>query len=123
LAGIVEWGRANGVLIASDECYVEFTWDGPKHTALESGSDGVLAVHSISKRSNLAGVRAGFYAGDASVVKFLGEVRKHAGFMVPGPVQHAAAVALGDDEHVDEQATTYARRLARVAEILRAAFD
>jgi succinyldiaminopimelate transaminase len=123
LDAIVAWGRDHDVLVLSDECYVEFTWDGPKHTVLSSGTDGLLAVHSISKRSNLAGVRAGFYAGDASLVKFLGEVRKHAGFMVPGPVQAAAAVALGDDAHVDAQAAIYARRLARMAEVLRAAFD
>lgn len=122
LEGIVRWGREHRVLVASDECYVEFTWHGPKQTALGWGSDGVLAVHSISKRSNLAGLRAGFYAGDAPLVKYLGEVRKHAGFMVPGPVQHAAAVALADDAHVDAQAAIYQRRLARVAEILRAAF-
>ena len=122
LQGIVEWGRAHDVLIASDECYIEFTWDGPKTTALQWGSDGVVAMHSISKRSNLAGLRAGFYAGDASVVRFLGEVRKHAGFMVPGPVQHAAAVALADDEHVDRQADVYRRRLTRFAEIIEKAF-
>jgi succinyldiaminopimelate transaminase len=122
LETIVAWGREHGVLIASDECYVEFTWDGPRRTALEWGTDGVLAVHSISKRSNLAGVRAGFYAGDAEVVKFLGDVRKHAGFMVPGPVQHAAAIALADDDHVERQATVYRRRLARFAEILAKAF-
>jgi succinyldiaminopimelate transaminase len=122
LGAIVEWGRAHDVLVASDECYVEFTWDGPRRTALEWGTDGVLAMHSISKRSNLAGMRAGFYAGDASVVRFLGEVRKHAGFMVPGPVQHAAAVALGDDEHVERQAEVYLRRLRRFAEIIEKAF-
>ena len=123
LEGIVRWGREHDVLVASDECYVEFTWDGPRRTALESGTDGVLAVHSISKRSNLAGVRAGFYAGDAAVVKFLGEVRKHAGFMVPGPVQHAAAVALADDDHVERQAAVYRRRLVRFAEVLAKVFD
>ena len=123
LESIVRFGRDNGVLVASDECYVELTWDGERRTALEWGTDGVLAVHSISKRSNLAGVRAGFYAGDADVVRFLGEVRKHAGFMVPGPVQHAAAIALDDDAHVERQRETYWRRLNRFADILRAAYD
>jgi succinyldiaminopimelate transaminase len=122
LETIVAWGRANDVLVASDECYVEFTWSGEKQTALQWGTDGVLAMHSISKRSNLAGVRCGFYAGDASLVKYVSEVRKHAGFMVPGPVQHAGAVALGDDEHVERQADVYRRRLQRFAEILRAAY-
>jgi len=122
LESIVRFGRTHGVVVASDECYVELTWDGPRRTALEWGNEGVLAVHSISKRSNLAGVRAGFYAGDPTLVRYLGEVRKHAGFMVPGPVQHAAAVALADDAHVDGQRAVYRRRLTRFAEILRAAY-
>ncbi len=95
------WGRAHGVPVLSDECYVEFTWDGPPRTILEHGLEGVLAVHSLSKRSNLAGPRAGFYAGDPSLVHYLAEVRKHAGFMVPGPVQAAGVAAWADDEHVD----------------------
>ncbi len=56
---------------------------GAGRTILEHGTDGVLAVHSLSKRSNLAGVRAGFYAGDAELVSYLSELRKHAGFLVP----------------------------------------
>jgi aspartate/methionine/tyrosine aminotransferase len=113
------WGRARGVPVLSDECYVEFTWDGPPRTILEHGPDGVLAVHSLSKRSNLAGARAGFYAGDADLVHYLSELRKHAGFMVPGPVQAAAVAAWGDDAHVDEQRTRYAGRLARMRDALR----
>ena len=103
LGAAAAWGRAHGVPVLSDECYVEFTWDGPRRTILEHGTDGVLAVHSLSKRSNLAGLRVGFYAGDPELVHYLSEVRKHAGFMVPGPVQAAAAVALDDDAHVDAQ--------------------
>jgi len=118
LEAVVRWGRAHGVLVLSDECYVEFTWRGPRSTALAWGTDGVIAVHSISKRSNLAGLRAGFYAGDADVVTYVREVRKHAGFMVPGPVQHAAAIALADDDHSERQAETYRRRLARFATVL-----
>ena len=79
------WGRAHGVPVFSDECYVEFTWAGRPRTILEGGSDGVVAVHSLSKRSNLAGLRVGFYAGDAELVTYLQEVRKHVGMMVPGP--------------------------------------
>ena len=68
----------------SDECYIEFTWSGPGRTRSSSTAlDGVIAVHSLSKRSNLAGVRAGFYAGDPDLVRYLAEVRKHAGFMPP----------------------------------------
>ncbi|MFP3906351.1 MAG: aminotransferase class I/II-fold pyridoxal phosphate-dependent enzyme [Acidimicrobiales bacterium] len=112
------WGRERGVTVLSDECYAEFTWDGPARTILTSGSDGVLAVHSLSKRSNLAGMRAGFYAGDADLVHYLQEVRKHAGFMLPGPVQAAAVVAFGDDAHVDAQRDTYLGRLQRCAAVL-----
>ena len=105
------WGRAHGVPVFSDECYVEFTWHGRGRSILESGTDGVVAVHSLSKRSNLAGVRAGFYAGDSDLVHYLSEVRKHVGMMVPGPVQAAAVVALGDDVHVEEQRQRYRDRL------------
>ena len=111
------WGRANGVPVFSDECYVEFVWDGPASTILHCGLDGVVAVHSMSKRSNLAGVRVGFYAGDADIVGYLKEVRKHVGMLVPGPAQAAAAVALGDDAHVVVQRDRYRRRLERLGKV------
>jgi aspartate/methionine/tyrosine aminotransferase len=111
------------VPVFSDECYVEYTWDGPPHTILEHGLDGVVAVHSLSKRSNLAGARAGFYAGDGDLVDYLKEVRKHAGFMVPGPVQAGAAAALGDDNHVDLQRDRYRERLDYFAGVLRSRVD
>ena len=113
------WGRSHGVPVLSDECYAEFTWDGLPHTILEHGPQGVLAVHSLSKRSNLAGLRVGFYAGDPALVYYLAEVRKHAGFMVPGPVQAAAVVALDDDAHVDAQRERYLERLWFFADVLR----
>ncbi len=112
------WGRAHDVPVLSDECYVEFTWEGPRRTILEHGADGVLAVHSLSKRSNLAGVRAGFYAGDGDLVAYLREVRKHAGLMVPGPVQAAAVAAWYDDDHVEGQRGRYWRRLELMQAIL-----
>ena len=84
---------------------------------LEHGTEGVLAVHSLSKRSNMAGVRAGFYAGDAELVHYLRECRKHAGCMVPGPVQAAAVAAWTDQDHVVAQAARYRRRLDLLAEI------
>jgi succinyldiaminopimelate transaminase len=117
LAAAAAWGRDHGVPVLSDECYIEFTWQGPGRTILAEGTEGVLAVHSLSKRSNLAGARVGFYAGDPELVRYLSEVRKHAGFMVPGPVQAAAVVALDDDEHVELQRERYRRRL----DLLRAA--
>jgi aspartate/methionine/tyrosine aminotransferase len=118
LAAAAAWGRARGVPVLSDECYIEFTWEGPGRTIVAVGTEGVLAVHSLSKRSNLAGARAGFYAGDAELVHYLSELRKHAGFMVPGPVQEAAVAAFGDDAHVDEQRARYRRRLDLMAAAL-----
>ncbi len=118
LAAVAAWGRERDVPVFSDECYIEFTWTGPPHSILEHGTDGVVAVHSLSKRSNLAGVRAGFYAGDADLVHYLGEVRKHAGFMVPGPVQSAAQAALADQAHVEEQRQRYQGRLELVRSML-----
>lgn len=112
------WGRAHGVPVFSDECYVEFTWEGRPRTVLEQGIDGVVAVHSLSKRSNLAGLRVGFYAGDEELVTYLKEVRKHVGMLVPGPAQAAGVVALADDEHVQVQRDRYRRRLERMAGVL-----
>ena len=118
LGAVAAWGRRAGVPVLSDECYVEFTWSGGPRTILEHGIEGVLAVHSLSKRSNLAGARVGFYAGDPELVHFLSELRKHAGFMVPGPVQAAAIAAWNDDMHVDIQRARYEERLERCALIL-----
>jgi aspartate/methionine/tyrosine aminotransferase len=123
LAAAAGWGRSKGVPVFSDECYAEFTWDGPPQTILGQGGgsdgiDGVVAVHSVSKRSNMAGMRVGWYAGDQELVEYLREVRKHAGFMVPGPVQRAATAALGDQGHVEVQRDRYWKRLVRAREIL-----
>jgi succinyldiaminopimelate transaminase len=105
---VAQWARARGVIVASDECYAEFA---PRPaTILTAGAERVLAMHSVSKRSNLAGMRVGFYAGDSDLVSYLVETRKHAGLMAPTAVQAAAAAALGDDEHVAEQRTRYAER-------------
>ena len=121
LAAVAAWGRARGVPVLSDECYAELTWDGPPRTILSSGTEGVLAVHSLSKRSNLAGLRIGFYAGDAELVGYLSQLRKHAGFMVPGPVQEVGAAAIDDDVHAAAQRATYRRRLDVTVAALRAA--
>lgn len=118
LAAAAAWGRARGVPVISDECYAEFTWTGPATTVLRSGTDGLLAVHSLSKRDNFAGARIGFYAGDRELVHYLREVRKHAGLMPPGPVQAAAVLALGDDAHVEAQRARYRHRLERLAAVL-----
>ncbi len=118
LAHVANWGRSQGVPVFSDECYAEFTWEGRPRSILESGLDGVVAVHSISKRSNLAGVRCGFYTGDPEFVQFLKGVRQHGGLMVPGPVQAAVAIAYNDDDHVQIQRDVYLRRLRMLAEAL-----
>jgi succinyldiaminopimelate transaminase len=118
LGAAAEWGRRHEVPVFSDECYVEFTWEGRGRTILEHGLEGVVAVHSLSKRSNLAGARVGFYAGDPDLVGYLGEVRKHVGLMVPGPAQAAGGAALDDDDHVVVQRDRYLGRLDAMAAIL-----
>ena len=98
----------HGVPVFSDECYAEFTWDGPPRTILEHGLDGVLAVHSLSKRSNLAGVRVGFYAGDPELVALPrrgAQARRAHG--ARRRCRPPAVAALGDDEHVDAQRARY----------------
>jgi aspartate/methionine/tyrosine aminotransferase len=117
-ARVAAWARERGVVVASDECYVEYAPDGMRSTILAGGTDGMLAVHSLSKRSNAAGLRAGFYAGDAELVDYLVETRKHIGLMVPTAVQAAAIAALADDAHVDVQRARYAERHALVCERL-----
>ena len=122
LRKVVAWARERGALVVSDECYIELGWDerpvSVLHPDVSGGSTaGLLAVHSLSKRSNLAGYRAGFVAGDPALVAALLEVRKHAGMMMPAPIQDAMAVALGDDDHVTEQRMRYRAR----REVLRAA--
>jgi aspartate/methionine/tyrosine aminotransferase len=104
--------------VFSDECYAEYTWDGPARTILQDGLEGLVAVHSLSKRSNLAGVRVGYYSGDAELVRYLQEVRKHVGMMVPGPAQAAGVAALADDGHVAVQRDRYRRRLDRLAHVI-----
>jgi succinyldiaminopimelate transaminase len=115
-ARVAAWARARGVIVASDECYSEFA--PQPATILTAGLDGVLAMHSVSKRSNLAGMRVGFYAGDPDLVTYLVETRKHAGLMAPTMVQAAAAAALGDDAHVAVQRTRYAERRELVRDAL-----
>jgi succinyldiaminopimelate transaminase len=122
----VELARATGAVLASDECYLSLPWTAQPGSALAAcGTDftGILAVHSLSKRSNLAGYRAGFVAGDPELVADLLAVRKHTGMMMPQPVQHAMAVALGDESHVDDQRSRYAARREALSDaLLKAGF-
>jgi len=122
LRKMVSWARERGAVLAADECYLELAWDAEPVSVLhsdvsEGSAQGLLAVHSLSKRSNMAGYRAGFVAGDPALVADLLEVRRHAGMMMPAPVQAAMVAALEDDEHADEQRARYAAR----REALRAA--
>ena len=129
LARIVGWARSHDILVASDECYLELGWDVEPISVLHpsvSGGDvtGLLALHSLSKRSNLAGYRAGFAAGDAAAVAAIIEARKHIGLLVPAPVQAALVAALGDEEHVVAQRALYAaRRLSLRAAVEGAGFS
>ena len=108
LRKVVGWARERGVVIASDECYLGLAWDAQPLSVLhpdvcDGDHTGLLCVYSLSKQSNLAGYRAAFVAGDAALVAGLLEVRKHAGMIVPRPVQEAVTAALEDDEHVRRQ--------------------
>jgi succinyldiaminopimelate transaminase len=129
LRKVVEWARDRGVIVASDECYLGLGWDaeppGPVsvlHPAVCGGDHtGLLAIHSLSKSSSLAGYRAGFVAGDPALVTELLAVRKHAGMMVPTPVQAAMVAALDDDAHERLQRERYERRRAVLLPALRSA--
>jgi aspartate/methionine/tyrosine aminotransferase len=99
LGPVVRWARERGVLVLSDEAYAETTWCDVPRTALEHGCDGVLAVHSMSKRSNAPGLRVGFYAGDPAIVAGLVTHRRAAGFMASSDSQAEAAKLLDDDIH------------------------
>lgn len=124
LRQVVEWARANDVVVASDECYAELDWrDGGHARATPSildvevcgeSHENLLMVYSLSKQSNLAGYRAGLVAGDPALIARVLQVRKHTGMMMPTPVQHAMVAALSDDEHVQAQRAVYGRRRERL---------
>ena len=112
LKAIVARGRKIGAPIVSDECYIELGWNTTPISILDrkvNGGDltGLLAVHSLSKRSNLAGYRSGAVAGDLKLINDITSLRKHAGMLMPTPVQHATIAALGDQTHVKEQKAKY----------------
>jgi succinyldiaminopimelate transaminase len=124
LSKMVAWARERGTILASDECYIEQGWDvvpvSVLHPEVSGGThDGLLAIHSLSKRSNMAGYRAGFVTGDLGLIAELHEIRRHAGMIVPAPVQAAMVAALDDDAHAEEQRERYRSR--RI--VLRAALE
>lgn len=119
LRKVVAWARERGAVVVSDECYIELGWEAEPvsvlHPDVSGGShEGLLALHSLSKRSNLAGYRAAFVAGDPALVEELLAVRKHGGLIVPEPVQAAMGAALNDDAHAEEQRHRYAVRRDRL---------
>ena len=112
----IEWARKGGVVVA-DECYLEFgNGITPKSILSLTGgkNKNILAIHSLSKRSSIAGYRAAMMIGDKDLIAKILEVRKHAGMMVPLPVQKAMVAALGDNQHVAEQRNRYNARKAKV---------
>lgn len=131
LAKVVAWARAHGVVVASDECYAELDWrsederggraEPPTTPSIldprvtQGSHEGLLAVYSLSKQSNVAGYRAAFAAGDPALVGQLREVRKHAGMIMPWPIQRAMLAALADHDHVVAQKAVYAARRAALA--------
>jgi succinyldiaminopimelate transaminase len=139
LAKVVRWARQHGVIVASDECYAELDWRAddmavgaglPTPGAVpsildprvcEGSHEGLLAVYSLSKQSNMAGYRAAFVAGDPALVGRLLEIRKHAGMMVPWPVQQAMVAALADDTHVAQQRARYGTRRGQLRSALQGA--
>ena len=121
IASVLDWARERSIPIASDECYLPFPDTKKANSILkiaEGDNSGLIALHSLSKRSNLAGYRAAFAIGDKSIIKRLLEIRKHMGMMVPLPVQRAMAVALEDEKHVEIQAERYRRRRRILLEAL-----
>lgn len=122
LQAVIARGRSVAAPVVSDECYIELGWEVQPVSALAvTGGDvtGVLAVHSLSKRSNLAGYRSGALIGDPELVAAVVALRKHAGMLMPTPVQHASIAALDDDEHLGVQREVYRAR----REVLRGALE
>jgi aspartate/methionine/tyrosine aminotransferase len=123
---VVDWARERGAVVASDECYAELGWDAEPVSLLHpdvcgSSHDGLLSVYSLSKQSNAAGYRAAFVAGDVALVGELREIRRHAGMIVPAPVQAATVAALGDDASVAVQRERYGARRSALRGALEAA--
>jgi len=122
----VTWGREWSVPIVVDECYLELCWSVEPVSVLHpsvvgDSHSGVLAVHSLSKRSNLAGYRGGLIVGDPALIRTVWNLRRHSGLLVPSPVQAAMTAAYGDDVHVAEQRERYRDRRERLAAALTAA--
>ncbi len=126
LRKVVAWARDRDVVVASDECYLALGWDSEPvsvlHPDVNGGSlDNLLAVHSLSKSANLAGYRAGFVTGDPRLVADLLAVRKHAGLIVPRPIQAAMTAALAADDVLAAQREKYAARRDALRKVMQTA--
>jgi len=113
LKAAINYAHSHKTPVVSDECYLEFGDTAAPSSILQyTGGDNsnILAVHSLSKRSSMAGYRGAFVIGDPVLVKKILEIRKHAGMMVPLPIQHAMIAALSDDAHVAQQRARYINR-------------
>jgi len=110
-----------GFMIFSDECYSEiFTREAPGSVLECAGPDfsNVVAFQSLSKRSNLAGMRLGFAAGDRNFLNLFHELRNVAAPQVPVPLQHVAVAAYGDEAHVEENRRLYRQKFDSADQIL-----
>lgn len=124
LRAAIDWVRSNNAVLVCDECYIDFG-DTAVPTSLLKHADGdnsnILVVHSLSKRSSMAGYRGAFLIGDSKLIAKIREIRKHAGMMVPLPIQNSMVAALSDEKHVEEQRTRYNSRRAILAPALQEA--
>lgn len=119
-----ELARSHDFMLFADECYSEIYSQDPPPGLLEAAGDPIdgftkLAIfHSLSKRSNLPGLRVGFCAGDAKFIDALAKFRNVTGPQLPLPIQNAAAAIWRDEAHVEANRALYAEKFAISDEIL-----
>ncbi len=128
LRELIELSQRHQFIVLSDECYSEIYPDedsppaGLLQVAAEMGLSDfsrLLAFHSLSKRSNLPGLRSGFVAGDARLIKDFLLYRTYHGSAMPVPTQLASIRAWGDETHVRDNRTLYRQKFQSVLEILQ----
>jgi aspartate/methionine/tyrosine aminotransferase len=127
----LELAQRHNFILMVDECYAEIydPHGAPPPSILQIMQEHnlqdapVLAFHSLSKRSNLPGLRSGFVAGGTSAMRALSNLRQIAGPQCPLPAQAAAALAWGDDAHVDENRRLYDEKFSLAADIFGTAYD
>lgn len=128
LSHALELARRHDFMLFADECYSEIYTREPPPGVLEvaaetaDGFRNVVAFHSLSKRSNLPGLRAGFCAGDADFIAALAQFRNVIGPQMPLPLQHAAAAVWADERHVEENRARYRETFAIADELLTGKF-